>query len=93
MKKVFKIVITVILIALVIFPLGYFVIYPNYNKVIGPIKRFDIQRSAKELTFQLLTELVPTKDRVLGVAIQSPNHTSIEESIGKPIRNHIKRYE
>jgi len=83
MKQVFKIVITTILIALVFIPLGYFVIYPNYNKLIGPIKRIDIQRSAKELTFQLLTELVPTKDRVLGVAIQTPNHTSIEESIGK----------
>ncbi len=83
MKKVFKIVITVILIALVLIPLGYFVIYPNYNKVIGPIKRFDIQRSAGEITFQILTELVPTKDKILGVAIESPNHTSIEESIGK----------
>lgn len=83
MKKAFKIVITVILIILVLIPLGYFVIYPNYNKVIGPIKRFDIQRTSKELTFQILTQLVPTKDRVLGVALESPNHTSIEESLGK----------
>ena len=83
MRKTFKILITVILIILVLIPLGYFVIYPNYNKVIGPIKRFDMQRSAQELTFQLLTELAPTRDKVLGVAIESPNHTSIEESVAK----------
>lgn len=83
MRKTFKILITVILIILVLIPLGYFVIYPNYNKVIGPIKRFDMQRSAQELTFQLLTQLAPTKDKVLGVAIESPNHTSIEESVAK----------
>lgn len=85
MKKVIKILVSIILILLVVAPLTYFVIYPNYNKVIGPIKRFDIQRSAQEITFQILTEIVPTKDRILGVNIQNPKSLSIEESVGESV--------
>lgn len=85
MEKVIKILVSIILILLVVAPLTYFVIYPNYNKVIGPIKRFDIQRSAQEITFQILTEIVPTKDRILGVNIQNPKSLSIEESVGESV--------
>lgn len=74
-------IVTIILILIILAPLGYFLIYPNYNKLIGPIKRFNIQRSAEEITFQIITELVPTKDEVLGVAIQSSGGQSIEESL------------
>ena len=74
-------IVTIILILMILTPLGYFLIYPNYNKLIGPIKRFNIQRSAEEITFQIITELVPTKDEVLGVAIQSSGGQSIEESL------------
>ena len=81
MKKSAKTAITIILILTILTPLGYFLIYPNYNKLIGPIKRFNIQRSAEEITFQIITELVPTKDEVLGVAIQSSGGQSIEESL------------
>ena len=72
MRKPLKIAITTILVLILLLPLGYFVIYPNYNKLIGPIKRFDIQRSAGEITFQILTQLVPTEDKILGVQIESP---------------------
>lgn len=85
MKKIVKILLTTVLIALVLIPLGYFVIYPNYNKVIGPIKRFDIQRGAGEITFQILTQLVPTSDKILGVTIVNPSGISIEESLDKNI--------
>jgi len=81
MKKSAKMIVTIILILIILTPLGYFLIYPNYNKLIGPIKRFNIQRSAEEITFQIITELVPTKDEVLGVAIQSSGGQSIEESL------------
>ena len=81
MKKSAKMIVTIILILIILTPLGYFLIYPNYNKLIGPIKRFNIQRSAEEITFQIITELVPTKDQVLGVAIQSSGGQSIEESL------------
>ena len=74
-------IVTIILILIILAPLGYFLIYPNYNKLIGPIKRFNIQRSAEEITFQIITELVPTKDEVLGIAIQSSGGQSIEESL------------
>jgi len=74
-------IVTIILILMILTPLGYFLIYPNYNKLIGPIKRFNVQRSAEEITFQIITELVPTKDEVLGVAIQSSGGQSIEESL------------
>ncbi len=83
MRKILKILLTTVLIALLLIPLGYFVIYPNYNKVIGPIKRFDIQRSAGEITFQIFTMLVPTQDQILGQQIENPLGKSIEESIGK----------
>jgi sortase A len=81
MKQSTKMIVTIILILMILTPLGYFLIYPNYNKLIGPIKRFNIQRSAEEITFQIITELVPTKDEVLGVAIQSSGGQSIEESL------------
>jgi sortase A len=83
MKKGIKILLTTILISLVILPVGYFLIYPNYNKLIGPIKRFDIHRSAHEITFQVLTALVPSKDSILGTEDISEKYLSIEESIGK----------
>lgn len=83
MKKSLKILITTVLLLILVLPLGYFVIYPNYNKVIGPIKRFDIQRSAGEITFQILTQLIPTEDKILGIQMESPLGLSIEESISK----------
>ena len=83
MRTVIKRIVTVILIAVIFIPVFYFIIYPNYNTVIGPIKRFDIQRSANEITFQILTRLVPTRDKVLGVSVENDNNITIEESIGK----------
>lgn len=93
MKKLLKSLITTILILLVLTPLGYFVIYPNYNKLIGPIKRFDIQRSSGEITFQILAQLVPTKDKILGVTTISTNGLSIEESLNKDLVLEEKRLE
>ena len=83
MNKILKIAVTTILILILLLPLTYFVIYPNYNKVIGPIKRSDLQRSAGEITFQILTQLVPTEDKILGIEIEGTIGGSIEESIGK----------
>ena len=83
MKAIVKSIVTVILIAIILAPVFYFIIYPNYNTLIGPIKRFDIQRSANEITFQILTQLVPTRDKVLGVSIENDNNITIEESIDK----------
>ena len=83
MKKTAKYLITTILIIIVLLPLGYFLIYPNYDKVIGPIKRFDVHRSSQEITFQVLSSLVPSKDSILGITDISPDSGSIEESLGK----------
>ncbi len=83
MNKISKILLTTILIFIVLLPLGYFIIYPNYNKLIGPIKRFDIHRSAQEITFQVLTQLVPSKEKVLGKEDINNSNLSIEESINK----------
>jgi len=83
MKKPVKILTTTILILILLLPVAYFFIYPNYNELIGPIKRFDIQRSAEEITFQIFTKLVPTQDQILGIKIESALGASIEESIGK----------
>ena len=83
MRKAIRNTLTVILIFTVLTAILFFVIYPNYNSVIGPIRRFDIHRSSKEITFQFLTELVPTKEKVLGITDFNQNVLSIEESIGK----------
>lgn len=85
MKAIVKSIVTVILIAIILAPVFYFIIYPNYNTLIGPIKRFDIQRISEELTFQILAQLVPTKEKVMGVTITSTDGLSIEESLNKDI--------
>jgi len=84
-KKILKILLSTILSGIFIIPVIFFLIYPNYNKVIGPIKRFNIQRNAEELTFQILTYLSPTKDRVLGVTDTTSTNKSIEESISSDL--------
>ena len=83
MKKIFKTFVTITLIGLVLIPLFYYILYPNYNKLIGPIKRFDIQRSSEEIMFQILTTVVPTRDKVLGISDTVSNRNSIEESLSK----------
>lgn len=83
MNKLLKSIITTVLIMIILFPVVYFVIYPNYNKVIGPIKRFDVQRSAGEIVFQILTSIVPSRDKILGVTTLNTTGQSIEESLGE----------
>ncbi len=83
MNKLLKSIITTVLIMIILLPVVYFVIYPNYNKVIGPIKRFDVPRSAGEIVFQILTIIVPTRDKILGVTTLNTTGQSIEESLGE----------
>ena len=83
MSKTFKILTTVILILSILTPLTYFIVYPNYNNLVAPLKRINIQRSAQEITFQIFTRMVPTKEQILGVNIQNDNIQTIEESISK----------
>jgi len=80
-KKILKITISTTLFLLFLVPLFLFLIYPNYNKVIGPIKRFNVQRYTEEVTFQLLSKISPTKDKVLGVQETRSIAQSIEESL------------
>jgi len=81
-KKYLKIAITTILLGIFLIPVSLFIIYPNYNKLIGPIKRFNIQRSTEEITFQLLTTISPTKDQILGISDTTTTQQTIEESLG-----------
>ena len=80
MKKITKITITLFLILLILTPVLFFLIYPNYNNIITTINSFDIQAMSKETTISILTQISPSRDnyeeRVLG-------YTSIEESLGK----------
>lgn len=81
-KRILRNTCVLILILLFALPLIYFLVYPNYDKVIGPIKRFNIQRSTEEFTFQLLTNLSPSKDKVLGISDTTSTDQTIEESLG-----------
>jgi sortase A len=83
MQKTLRILLTTALLLLLIVPVIYFIIYPNYNELIGPIKRFDIQRSAHEVTFQVLTSIAPTKNMVLGIKQEFETSFTIEESLGQ----------
>lgn len=80
MKKTIKITITLFLILLILAPVLFFLIYPNYNNIITSINSFDIQAMSKETTISILTQISPSRDnyeeRVLG-------YTSIEESLGR----------
>lgn len=82
MRKLIKVITTMSLLAILLALIAYFVIYPNYNNLLGPIKRFNIQRYAQEINFQILTQLSPTQDRVLGIKDTTTTNLSIEESLG-----------
>ncbi|PKN02938.1 hypothetical protein CVU76_02845 [Candidatus Dojkabacteria bacterium HGW-Dojkabacteria-1] len=81
-KKLLKISITTVLLLFFLIPLFVFLIYPNYNQIVGPIKRLNIQRSTEEFTFQVLTMISPPKDRVMGISDTTSTSGSIEESLG-----------
>ncbi len=81
-KTLLKNISVVVLILLFTSLLGYFLIYPNYNSIIGPIKRFNVQRSAEEITFQIFTAISPSKEKVLGISDTTSTTQTIEESLG-----------
>jgi sortase A len=91
MNKTVKTLITVGLLSMVLLPIFFFIIYPNYNNLIGPIKRLNLQRLSEEVTFQFLTEIAPTKENALGVTDTVSTNLSIEESLGE-ILNLEKKY-
>lgn len=80
-KKILKRTLAILLIVLFATFAAYFLIYPNYNKLIGPIKRLNIQESTQEFTFQLLTEISPSREKVLGVSDTTSTDQTIEESL------------
>lgn len=81
-KKILKSAFVLLLIAVFVVPLAYFLIYPNYNDLIGPIKRFNIQRITEEFTFQFFTNISPSREKVLGVSDTTSTTKTIEESLG-----------
>ena len=78
---ILKFTISLLLLLAFLLPLLLFLIYPNYNQLIGPIKRFNIQRISEEITFQLLTKISPTRDKVEGVEEIKSFAQSMEESL------------
>jgi sortase A len=81
MKTFLKLITTIILLLLLLIPITYFLIYPNYNTLVGPIKRVNIQRSSEEIAFQIFTELSPTRDKILGVSDTTSTDKSLEDTI------------
>jgi sortase A len=51
---------------MIIIPIGYFLIYPNYNVLVGTFKRINIERITYDIYFSLLTHISPTKEQILG---------------------------
>jgi sortase A len=78
MNKAKKITITLLLILLVLTPIFFLIIYPNYNNILLAFNSFDIYNLSKETSVKVLTQVSPPKekyqDQVLG-------YTSIEESL------------
>jgi sortase A len=80
-KRIYKYLITIALILLVLIPIGYFLIIPNYNTIIGTFQRFDPQRSAYDISFSILTNISPTREQILGTEEILAEEGSIEEYI------------
>ncbi len=78
MKILKKTTITLLLILLVLTPILFFVIYPNYNNILLTLNSFNAYNLAKETSVKVLTQISPPKEKyqeqVLGF-------TSIEESL------------
>ncbi|MFA5633592.1 MAG: sortase [Candidatus Dojkabacteria bacterium] len=78
MRKTTKIAITLFLILLILGPVFFFLIYPNYNDILTALNSLNFQALSKETTISILTQISPSKEnyeeRVLG-------YTSIEESL------------
>lgn len=78
MRKTTKIAITLFLILLILSPVFFFLIYPNYNDILTALNSLNFQALSKETTISILTQISPSKEnyeeRVLG-------YTSIEESL------------
>ena len=84
-KKFTKYLITISLLLLVLIPIGYFLIFPNYNALIGGIQRIDANRIAYDTYFSFLTELSPTKEQILGSNSMLAEEGSIEEYLNEDI--------
>jgi sortase A len=82
-KRLKKYLITIPLLILVLGPIAYFLILPNYNSLIGTFKRFDSKRGAYDMFFSILTEVAPTQDQVLGTESILVEDASIEEYLGE----------
>lgn len=78
MNKTKKITLTFLLILLIVSPILFLLIYPNYNNIALTIKSFNPYTLSKETSISTLTTLSPLKEKfeekVLG-------YTSIEESL------------
>jgi sortase A len=81
-NRLFKYLITILLLLIVIVPIGYFLIFPNYNTLIGTFHRLDSKRTTYDIFFSFLTHLSPTKDQVLGADEILVENISIEEYVG-----------
>jgi sortase A len=82
-KQIKKYLITIPLLLLVITPIAYFLIFPNYNSIIGTLKRVDPKRGAYDIFFSVLIEMSPTKEQVLGTESILVEDASIEEYLGQ----------
>jgi sortase A len=80
-KQITKYLITLFLLLLIIIPISYFIIFPNYNSLIGTFKRISLERGAYDIYFSLLTDIAPTKEQVLGTNSILIKEGNIEEYI------------
>ena len=78
-KRLSNYLITIALLLPLFSAIGYFLIFPNYNNIVGTFKRIDSKRIAYDIYFSLLTEIAPTKDQILGTQSILIEDGSIEE--------------
>lgn len=78
--RVLKILATFFLCLMVFIPVGYFIIYPNYNALILPFKIFSVSRVTRDTTLSFLTNISPSQDSVLGESVFVED-VSLEESL------------
>ncbi len=88
MKKILKILITLFLVLLVIIPIFFLFIYPQYNNILINRNRFDLYKITKDTAIKILTKISPSQDLYAQEVLAA---SSMEETISKENINLSKK--
>ncbi|MDD4381816.1 MAG: sortase [Candidatus Dojkabacteria bacterium] len=80
MKKIIKILTTLFLVLLVIIPVFFLFVYPQYNNILINRSKFDIYKITKDTAIKILTKISPSQDLYAQEVLAA---SSMEETLSK----------